>query len=135
MGKLADRLKEKSFELRLKQEMASLEIAESIHDEMEKQGISQADLAARLKKSAAWISKVLHGGRNLELFTAVEFADALNCNVGFTLVHRHAVRWDVDLSAVSLPSAVLMPIPFEERPLFTVVEGSAKLAESPPLAA
>ncbi len=106
MGRLADRLRKTGFQLRVKQERAALDIVDQISDAMSIRHVSQADLAGKLAKSPAWISKVLHGGRNIEIFTAVELADALGFDIAVSLrdrgAHSVASEWVRDPFAVSI---------------------------------
>lgn len=56
-------------------------INEQIVSEMEKEGISRAELAARMQVDKAQITRMLNGPSNLTLKTVVSAASALGCRV------------------------------------------------------
>jgi transcriptional regulator with XRE-family HTH domain len=58
---------------------AKVEISEQIYQAMEAQGISKAELARRLGKSRAYLTKMLQGNVNFTIATLVKVAMALNC--------------------------------------------------------
>src|SRR4051794_37934952 len=88
MTKLSDLLADPKAELRVKQRMVSMRFGAEIEDFMRATKMKRAHLAAELGKSRAWISKFLFGPRNLKLYTAVEVADALDCDVEMRLIPR-----------------------------------------------
>ena len=53
-------------------ESALVDLTEKICEIMEAKGISRADLARRLGKSRAWVTKVLRGDGNLTLKTVID---------------------------------------------------------------
>ena len=53
-------------------EMAKDEVADEIFELMEQEGINKAELARRLGKSRAYITKVLQGGENLTIESMVK---------------------------------------------------------------
>ncbi|MDQ3133801.1 MAG: helix-turn-helix transcriptional regulator [Acidobacteriota bacterium] len=53
---------------------AKLEISEQIYLAMEQQGVSNAELARRLSKSRAYITKVLQGNVNFTIESLVKIA-------------------------------------------------------------
>lgn len=61
---------QKSSEYQL--ERAIVDFTEDVCQIMEDKGISRADLARRLGKSRAWVTKLLRGDRNLTLKTIVD---------------------------------------------------------------
>src|SRR5881296_213097 len=65
---------------------AKLEISEQIYLAMERQGVSKADLARRLGKSRAYVTKVLQGRTNFTLESIVRITRALNCKLDFSLM-------------------------------------------------
>jgi len=52
-------------------------ITNDLYDIMEAQGLNQADLAAKLGTSEAWISKLLQGNHNMTIKTVVTIAHTL----------------------------------------------------------
>ena len=86
--RLHDWLAESSEQARLfEQETLILDVTEAIWAEMDHQGISKADLAARLGKSRAFVTQVLNGSRNMTLRTLSDIAFALGVRADFTLGH------------------------------------------------
>ncbi len=65
----------------LQSERVKVEAAERIYLEMERQGINNAELARRLKKSRAYITKVLEGNENFTIETLCQIAKALGCRL------------------------------------------------------
>jgi transcriptional regulator with XRE-family HTH domain len=59
----------------------SLEIAHFIHYLMEKNGLKQKDLADRMEKSEAEVSKILSGMQNLTLRTIAKLEAALGSDI------------------------------------------------------
>lgn len=68
-----------------------IEIAEQIYTMMEKRGVSQSDLARRLGKNRAYISKILKGTTNFTVDTLVRIARKLNA------------EWDIQLCESERP--------------------------------
>jgi len=62
-----------------------LDFTERVVLEMEKKGISRAQLAASLGKSKAFVSKLLKGDANMTIKTMVAVAQALGCNLHLDL--------------------------------------------------
>lgn len=62
---------------------AKLEISEQIYLAMEQQGVSNAELARRLGKSRAYITKVLQGNVNFTIESLVKIAHALGHKFDF----------------------------------------------------
>lgn len=67
---------------------AKLEISEQIYLTMEQQGISKAELARRLGKSRAYITKVLQGSTNFTLESLIRIARALDCQLDLQFAPR-----------------------------------------------
>lgn len=88
MGRWAERHKNGQLSLGVRQHMATLEVARQIEGQMQSAGIKRSQLAERLGKSRAWISKLLHGGQNVTVFTLVEVADALGFDLDVKLRPR-----------------------------------------------
>jgi hypothetical protein len=58
----------------------------ALSEEMERQGLTKAALAARMGRTRGDITQILSGGRNLTLRTLAEVADALGCKVTIGIV-------------------------------------------------
>lgn len=65
----------------LRREELILAVTNAISEELERQGVTQAELARRLDTTRGHVSQILAGGRNLTLATIAEVADALGCRV------------------------------------------------------
>lgn len=63
-------------------EMAVLEFNERLCEIMEAQGVSRAELARRMGKSRAWVTRLLNGSHNMTVATMAEVLLAL----GYRLV-------------------------------------------------
>ncbi len=81
MGKWQEKKADPKFQLLVRQHAATLALANALEKAMQRCGLTQAQLARKLGKSPAWISKLLHGGGNVTLFTAVEVAEAVGAEV------------------------------------------------------
>gem|GEM_PF-2682488 len=80
-------------------EGAKFDISELVFSVMERQGVSKANLARKLGKSRAYVTKTLQGNANFTLESLVKIARALDCRLNMTgvliPVHRHApVSWE-----------------------------------------
>jgi transcriptional regulator with XRE-family HTH domain len=53
------------------------EISDQIHEAMEREGIKPAELARRLEKSRAYVTKILQGNANFTIDSLVQIARAL----------------------------------------------------------
>lgn len=62
-----------------------IEIAEQIYEMMEKKHVTQSDLARRLGKNRAYISKILKGTTNFTVETLVKIARRLDATWDFQL--------------------------------------------------
>ena len=67
-----------------------VEISERIYNAMNQQGVSNAELARRLGKSRAYVTKLLRGTTNFTLESLVRIGRALSCEVEFELLPKHA---------------------------------------------
>ena len=65
-----------------------VEISEQIYQAMNQQGISNADLARRLGKSRAYVTKLLRGTTNFTLESLVRIGWALSCEVELELLPK-----------------------------------------------
>lgn len=65
---------------------AKVEISEQIYLAMKRQGISEAELARRLGKSRAYVTRVLQGAVSFDLESLVKIARALSCEFDFRLI-------------------------------------------------
>jgi len=61
-----------------------VEMSEKIYAAMENRGVSQAELARRLGKSRAYITKILQGNVNFTIETLSKISQALDCELNFT---------------------------------------------------
>lgn len=67
-----------------------VEISERIYNAMKQQGVSNAELARRLGKSRAYVTKLLRGTTNFTLESLVRIGRALSCEVEFELLPKAA---------------------------------------------
>lgn len=70
-------------------EGAKVEVAEQIYMAMKHQGVSNAELARRLGKSRAYVTKVLQGSTNFTLESLVKIARVLDCQLDLQFSPRH----------------------------------------------
>jgi transcriptional regulator with XRE-family HTH domain len=68
---------------------AKLEISEQIYLAMEQQSVSKAELARRLGKSRAYVTKVLQGNTNFTLESLVRIGRALDCQLDLQFSPRY----------------------------------------------
>lgn len=88
MATLSELLTDPKRQIVIKQRQVAMEFGLEIERVMARSKLKRSELAARLGKSRAWISKLLYGPRNLKLFTAVEIADAIDCDIELHLLPR-----------------------------------------------
>lgn len=88
MATLSELLNDPKRQLVIKQRQVAMEFGLEIERFMARSKVKRSELAARLGKSRAWISKFLYGPRNLKLFTAVEIANAIDCDIELHLLPR-----------------------------------------------
>jgi transcriptional regulator with XRE-family HTH domain len=67
-----------------------IEISEQIYNAMNQQGVSNAELARRLGKSRAYVTKLLRGTTNFTLESLVRIGRALSCEVEVDLLPKPA---------------------------------------------
>jgi plasmid maintenance system antidote protein VapI len=84
-------------ELRIRQRQVAMHFGDQVEKLLKAAKLKRVDLAKKLGKSRAWVTKLLFGPRNLTLFTAVEVADALGCDVELHLAPRQSA---VDISCI-----------------------------------
>jgi transcriptional regulator with XRE-family HTH domain len=65
----------------LREEELILGVTVALSEAMDKAGVSKSQLAEKLGKSAAFVTQILSGGRNLTLRTVADVADALGTRV------------------------------------------------------
>jgi cyanate lyase len=65
-----------------------VEISERIYNVMKEQGVSNAELARRLGKSRAYVTKLLRGTTNFTLESLVRIGRALSCEVQLELLPK-----------------------------------------------
>ena len=92
-----------------------VEISERIYNAMKEQGVSNAELARRLGKSRAYVTKLLRGTTNFTLESLVKIGRALSREVEFELSSkvpqakaralRHVHRTTSSLPAVKTTSS------------------------------
>ena len=63
-------------------------ISERIYNVMKEQGVSNAELARRLGKSRAYVTKLLRGTTNFTLESLVRIGRALSCEVELELLSK-----------------------------------------------
>ena len=71
-------------------EQAKIDIAEHIAIAMRQQQVSKAELARRLSKSRAYVTKVLQSGANFTIESLVKIAAALDCSIDVKLIPKHS---------------------------------------------
>ena len=76
----------------LRREELILAVTCALAEAMDRQGVTQSELAARLGKTRGYVSQVLSGS-NVKLATVADMADALGCRVVVHLV-RHELLDD-----------------------------------------
>ncbi|MCK9468237.1 MAG: helix-turn-helix domain-containing protein [Porticoccaceae bacterium] len=75
-------------------EKAKIGFAVSVDRQLASQKVNRAGLAERLKKSAAYITKLLRGDENLTIASMVRIARALNCELHIHMAPKaHQVHW------------------------------------------
>jgi|GEM_PF-2664071 len=71
---------------RLQIDAAKLELSEQVFQAMENKGMSEAELARRLKVSRAYVNKILQGSTNFTIETLVKIGIALKAEFKFEFV-------------------------------------------------
>jgi transcriptional regulator with XRE-family HTH domain len=112
-------------------EGVKVEIAEQIYLAMKHQSVSNAELARRLGKSRAYVTKLLQGSTNFTLESLTKIARALDCQIDFQFSPRHKASELDELWEAGRRSASHSKVPFRpiteyikliETPLRTVTE-------------
>lgn len=67
---------------------AKIDYAVNVERLMDKRSLSRVALAERLKKSAAYITKLLRGEQNLTIASMVRVARSLNCDLKIEMLER-----------------------------------------------
>lgn len=91
------RTKDRSRELR--QEQLILGVTEQIFESMQRQGITQRELADRLRKSKSYVSQLLNGSRNMTLRTLSDVCLALGVQPAMNIDTGISSRADTRCSA------------------------------------
>jgi transcriptional regulator with XRE-family HTH domain len=105
---------------------AKSDIALRIYDRMEELGVSRAELARRLGKSRAYISKFLGGGTNVTVETLISFARALECHYSKFI----APPASEEATRVSSAIATTEPAPMHKMPQLRLVSDSWVMEKS-----
>jgi transcriptional regulator with XRE-family HTH domain len=79
---------DREFRISFKQEQFATYFIEKMTEKMELMGMSGADLARTLDKSAAYISKLLNKEQNLTIKTMIDLADAIEMDISIYLKPR-----------------------------------------------
>jgi hypothetical protein len=95
--------KRRKFRLGVRKFQPVIDFVTAIEDEMRRREIRPSELADKLRKSRAWVSKVFRQKPNLTFFTAVELADALDLDVRVEVVPRAAMVHQAPLSCATVP--------------------------------
>jgi transcriptional regulator with XRE-family HTH domain len=110
---------------------AKVEISEQIYLAMEQQGVSKAELARRLGKSRAYVTKILQGSTNFTLESLVRIARALDCQLDLQFSPRHRASeldelWEAGRRSASHSKVLSRPsveyLKLLETPLRVVTE-------------
>jgi transcriptional regulator with XRE-family HTH domain len=89
-----------------------VEISERIYNAMKQQDLSNAELARRLGKSRAYVTKLLRGTTNFTLESLVRIGLALSCEVELNLVPKayqakalaaSAIGWEAHAVKLQMP--------------------------------
>ena len=86
-------------------ERLALSFLQSVVGAMKRASVSQRDLANRLGKSDAYVSKVLNAPSNLTLRTISEIADAIDCRVQISIVENRGSIARYESNVVPLRTA------------------------------
>jgi transcriptional regulator with XRE-family HTH domain len=97
-------------------ETVVIDLTEQICEIMEAKGISRADLARKLGKSRAWVTKVLRGDQNLTLKTVVDIFWELGYTIDFES-HLKKLSWSEWEEYERYSSRDVVSIPVYSEPL------------------
>ena len=89
------------------QEKLILDVTESIFEALEKQGKNRADLAAAMGRSAAYVSQLLNGSRNMTLRTLADIAFSLGIEPRFEVGYRDQLCNDQNWMSLIKPRVKL----------------------------
>jgi transcriptional regulator with XRE-family HTH domain len=103
--KLAAMLAELETSVSYHVESVKLEITEQIYLTMQEQDISKAELARRLEKSRAYVTKILQGTANFTIESLVKIGLALGCQLAFKLQPKQQEQHLEDYAAVLVSSS------------------------------
>jgi transcriptional regulator with XRE-family HTH domain len=110
---------------------ASLDFTEELHRQMERQGMTKADLARRIGSSQAYVTKVFRGDVNFTLASMVKLAAAVHARLDVAVTDK---EWEVKWFKVTRP-AVHSPSRREIN-AFTPLHATSEARDAnPPLAA
>lgn len=110
---------------------AKVELSEQIYLAMEQQGVSNAELARRLGKSRAYITKVLQGNVNFTIESLVKIARALDHKFDFQFVPERATEQDAHL-AEAWQKGLRAPAATRPAQKKTVARGKTKSVRKAP---
>lgn len=105
--------RESDLQKEICQEKLILDVTESVFEVLEKQGKSRADLAASMGRSAAYVSQLLNGTRNMTLRTLADIAYALNIEPRIEIGFRDQLCDDENWMSLIKPRAKL-----KRKPLY-----------------
>lgn len=111
--------RESDLQKQICQEKLILDVTESIFEVLEKQGKSRADLAASMGRSAAYVSQLLNGSRNMTLRTLADISYALDIEPRFEIGFRDQLCDDQDWMSLFKPRAKL-----KKKPLYHGISSS-----------
>lgn len=81
LNNLGDHLKTKNEIRYFAHEAAILAVTEALEEQMERLGLSRAELARRIERTPGFVSQVLNGGRNMTVKTIADIALAMGLQV------------------------------------------------------
>jgi transcriptional regulator with XRE-family HTH domain len=98
-GRAAEKLREMHADLARSEsfriELVKHEISEMIYRAIDNEGVSKAELAARLGTSRSYVTKMLQGTANFTLDSLYRIAEALNCEFRLDLIpKRDTSLWE-----------------------------------------
>ena len=91
-----------AYERLVRQEELILDVTERLTDELVQAGVTKAELARRLGRTAGFVSQVFGGGRNLTLRTISDIAVALSVRPSFELTPESGPVGDATWELVSV---------------------------------
>jgi len=97
---LLDWIDNDSFELEVAKEGTLLDATEELFQALQDAGITKTELAEKLNKTPAFVSKLFRGSHNMTLKTLAEVAYTLDKRVRVKLIEKSAVeQWHTDDSS------------------------------------